>query len=292
MMNPTATVRDFTLGQFRRTHARRAAQTDSEAQTATDVFTDLSDGILALDFALTFADFDGAARQFALSVIGLIGDSDEPIAFYDEELAAHLNVSVRSVRRWRVAYMKAWQTKNFEFISITEGEYDSEKKRYERTRYGLPEEIREFVNTVTTEARQSSAYARDRRAAIEAAAKANYDDIPNAPARRRKRKPSRSEAVKVESYFNNAAKNLLKGRDTLGGMPDGTRAAYLSGAEGEELRDKLLDMQAQIAAILGDFPETIETAEVSYIPAKLAGIPPPPVRYPLKRPVLRRLVAA
>ncbi len=253
MMNTTATVHDFNFGQFRRTHAR--AQT--APQTAPDTFTDLSDGILALDFALTFAGFDGAARQIILSIVGLIGDSREPVALFDKELAAHVNCHERTVRRWRKAYMNAWQAKNFEFISVTEGEYFPKLKRYDRTLYGLPDDIREFVNMVTNEARQSPDYVKDRRAAIERSARAHYDELPDAPARRRKRKATKPAAVNSGNDFQKAAQVWARGCDNLSQMDEETRAAYRASAEAE-----LRDMQAKFAETFGESPAIDDTEQV------------------------------
>jgi hypothetical protein len=274
-MQSTATVHDMTLGHLCKKIARHNAQTgDVPRAEASEIFSDMADGILALDFALSFAKFDYDARQLVLSVVGLLGNDSKPLAMYDDDLADHLKSSVRTVRRWRSEYVKVSQKENFGFIEITEGEYDRDKQRYAPTRYRFAEEGRFYVERVINEARHTEEYGRDRRGAIERAAREHYEDIPNAPLLRRKTKPKQSQSLKIERDFENAGKSLTKGRNALAELSERSRAALLSGAQGRELHALLLKLQADVAEILQDFPQTIDEADVGYMPAKLAGIPP------------------
>jgi hypothetical protein len=98
---------------------------------------------------------------------------------------------------------------------------------------------------------------KDRRAAIERSARAHYDDLPDAPARRRKRKATRSAAVNSGNDFQKAAKVWARGCDNLSQMDEETRAAYRASAEAE-----LRDMQAKFAETFGEFPAIGDTEQV------------------------------
>jgi len=103
-MTMKAKVYDITPAQLRRTLGRRP---DSEegVKSAT-VLDDCSDGILALDYALTFAGFSYEARQIVLSVVGLLGGRGSTLEVFDAELAKHVQCSDRTIRRWRAAHLK------------------------------------------------------------------------------------------------------------------------------------------------------------------------------------------
>lgn len=274
-MSATATVHDFTPGAFRKKLARHQMQTTPTPQPETEtIFSDMADGILALDYALTFAKFTYDARQLVLSVAGLIGDADGELAIFDEAFAEHLKCSTRTVRRWRAEYMKLSRVFTFGFLEIIEGDYDPQEKRFLPTRYRFIGEAREYVERAVAEARQSSEYKRDRQAAIKKAAEACYTDLPEAPPIDRNHKPKRSTTIQIERDFINAKKNLAKGQRTLGDLPERARTVFLAGTQGEELRALLLQMQQEIAGLLQDFPQTVDNVEVDHTPDILSGIPP------------------
>jgi hypothetical protein len=273
-MNQTATVHDISLAQLRKMRARRGTG-DDQPQAAAGVFTDMADGILALDFALSFADFEHDSRKLVLSVVGLLADKHDALAMFDEQLAEHLKCSVRTVRNWRSDYIKrSPNAQSFGVIEITEGEYDHDKQRFQPTQYRLNADVRLYVERCVTEARSSNLYERDRRKAIEQAALDHYEDIPDAPPVTRNKKPGNA-TVRLERDFINARKNLAKGQRTLGDLPEHRRADFLAGAQGEEVRALLLQMQAEIAGLLQGFPQTVDDEDLNDIPAKFAGIPPP-----------------
>jgi hypothetical protein len=282
-----ATVHDFAPNQFRHKYANHRAG-ECEAQGATGVFSDMSDGVLVLDFALTFAGFDHQARKFVLSIVGLLGDSQKPRAAFDEELAKHLGCNERTIRRWRKDYLAAAKVKQFGFIKITEGEYCVETKRYLATEYSLIDEVKEFVNNAVSEGRESPRYAEDRQACFERIAKANYELIPNAPPIKRKRKPSAVPVEQMDRALARAQKNVEQWRLAVRDIPKGQRAALLSSEQGARQRAILLQLQQEIADSLALFPANVDTEEVSYIPDKMSGTPPPRVRYPPKHRTKRK----
>jgi len=254
----SAQVIDIAPAAFNRTLRRRLAS--EEVGLAATVLDDCADGILALDLALTFAGFSYEARQFVLSVIGLLGGDGSTLEVFDAELASHVQCSDRTIRRWRAAHLKESKARRFSLLEIVEGEYDAEHKCYEKTSYRFT--APDYVDAVVCEARASDLYQRDRRAAIERAAEEHYTDIPDAPPRRRSRKPRRVPAVLVERAFVNAARNVEKGKLALGELGDDLRAALIESAQGAELRRTLLKLSADVAEILENFPQASDGEEV------------------------------
>lgn len=246
----TAKVQDFTPAAFRRTLGKHEPEDGEQAAT---VLEDMADGILALDCALTLAGFSYEARQLTLSIVGLIGGRGGRLEVFDKELAERLNCSDRTVRRWRTAHIKESKAKRFSLIHLEECDYNAALKRYEKTAYSFT--AGEYVNTVVGEARASDLYQTDRRAAVERAAEGHYDEIPDAPPRTRRRKPRRAPAVRVEQAFVNASRNVEKGRRALQDLSDDSRAALLESRQGEELRQTLLKLQADIAEVLESLPQ-------------------------------------
>jgi hypothetical protein len=252
-----AKVLDYSPAAFRRALDRQAP---AEGEQAATVLDDCADGILALDFALTFAGFSYEARQLVLSVVGLLGGSGATIEAFDGELAKHVQCSDRTIRRWRAAHLKESKARRFSILEITEGEYDASHKCYGKTSYRFT--APDYVDAVVHEARASELYLRDRRAAIEQAAEEHYADIPDAPPRRRSRKPRRAPAARVEQAFVNAARSIEKGKLALRELADDSREALLESRQGEELRQVLLKLQSDVAEVLENFPQAAEEEEV------------------------------
>lgn len=253
-MTMEAHVLDFTPGAF----LRRMNSTE-DSQTA-KVLEDMADGILAIDFALTFADFSYEARQLTLSILGLLGGTGGSMEAFDGELATHVNSSDRTIRRWRAAHLRESKQRRFSLLEITEGEYDGDEQRYKKTSYRFTAAA--YVDAVVRAARASDLYHKNRRGAVERAAEEHYGDIPDAPPRQRHRKPRRSPTVRVEQAFVNAAKNVEKGRQALQDLSEDSRAALIEGRQGAELRETLLKLQADIGEILENFPQPFEGEEV------------------------------
>jgi hypothetical protein len=258
-MTIKAHVLDYTPSAFRRSLDRQ--QQPAEAEHVATVLDDMADGILAIDYALTFAGFGYAARQLTLSIVGLLGGgAGAVLEVFDGKLAEHLNCSDRTIRRWRSAHLEESERKKFALLEIQESEYDADDQGYGKTSYRFS--APDYVDAVVTDARASDLYRRDRRAAIESAAEEHYADIPNAPPRRRKRKPRRAPTVKVEQAFVNAARSVEKGRRALQDLSGDSRAALLESKQGEELRKTLLKLQADIAEVLEKFPQPAEVEEL------------------------------
>jgi len=274
-INTTATVHDLTPGAFRSKLARSASQPtatiNADAQT---IFSDMADGTLALDYGLTFAGFKYEELQLVHSIVGLLGDGETELAMFDDNLADHLKCTPRTVRRWRAAYVKKSQAVNFGFLVITEGEYVAAEKRFQPTRYRFTDDAKAYVERTVDEARASGNYDHDRRGAIEKAARAHYEDVPQAPPIKRTVKPKRSNNVQIERDFINAKRNLDKGRTALDGLPERARSLFLGSGQGEELRALLLKFQSEVADILQHFPQTTDNEQLNDIPDKMSGIPP------------------
>jgi hypothetical protein len=258
-MTVKAQVFDLTSEAFRRKLGGQ--RTSAEGEQTAAVLDDTADGILALDFALTFAGFSYEARQFTLSIVGLLGGGGGRLEVFDKELAKHLNCSDRTVRRWRAAHIKESKAKKFSLLYLEEGDYTG-RKRYEKTAYSLNPAVGSYLDAAVAEARASDLYRSDRRGAVEHAAEEHYSDIPDAPPRSRRRKPRRAPTVKVEQAFVNASKNIEQGRQALQDLSDDSRAALLESRQGEELRQRLLKLQADIGDILESLPQPLESRGV------------------------------
>lgn len=252
----SAIVHDITPAQFKRI----AERVKTDTRPSHSILEDMADGILALDFALTFAGFSHKARHLTLSVVGLLGGSGEPLRAFDAELAAHLKCSDRTIRRWRAAHNKEARRVRFSLLEITEGEYDADHQRYQKTSYRFTASA--YVEAVVNQARSSELYARDRRAAIEGAAEEHYSEIPNAPPRQRRRKPRRAPSEKIEQAFINAARSVKKGKRALLELADDSREVFLESGQGAELRDTLSELQTEITEVLEIFPEQSEREEL------------------------------
>jgi hypothetical protein len=265
MNRTTATVHDITLAQLRRTQ-QRSTQVESASQAT--IFSDMTDGVLALDYGLTFAAFEHKARQLVLHIVSLIGASNESLTMTDVELASHLRCRRETVVRWRQAHKETALAKHFAFLIVQEGEYNSKEKFYEPTSYRLNPDVREFVEKAVDRARQSPLYEQNRQAALEQAAAEAYSDMPDAPSLqklrrgRRKRMDDKSVLKPLEA----ARKAVMSSKINLQDMETGLRQKFLS-AQGSDIRQKLLEMQAEIAAYLTALPEVIETAEDSEVAA-------------------------
>ncbi|MBV8857217.1 MAG: hypothetical protein JOZ02_09830 [Acidobacteria bacterium] len=251
-----AIVHDITPAQFK----RMAERVETDTQPTNLILEDMADGILALDFALTFAGFSYKARHLTLSVVGLLGGSGKPLRAFDAELASHLKCSDRTIRRWRAAHNKEARRLRFSLLEITEGEYYADRQRYQKTSYRFTASA--YVEAVVNQARSSELYVRDRRAAIEDAAGEHYSEIPNAPPRQRRRKPRRAPSEKIEQAFINAARNVKKGKQALLELADDSREVFLESGQGAELRDTLSELQTEITEVLEIFPETCEREEL------------------------------
>jgi hypothetical protein len=291
-MNNTATVHDFPLTQFRRQHARHSMQADARPEAAPGIFTHMADGIFVLDCALTFAGFGEDARKLVLNIIGRLGDRQDALQMYDESLAEHLKVSVRTVRRWRSAYLSEMERQNFGFIEITGGDYDQAEKKNQPFKYRII--CKDYVEMAVNEGQQSEAYARDRDGALQKAAEANYDELPEAPVRQDRKKPKRSLAT-IERPFELAAQRLSEGIAQVEKMEPARRAAFFNTPQGRQLRelqrqlldqliqsadpDLLLEVQDKIESKLQGSQQAAGNREVKTPPVNLTAPPaaaPPP----------------
>jgi hypothetical protein len=109
---------------------------------------------------------------------------------------------------------------------------------------------------------------------LERAARSAYDDIPDAPAKKdRKRKPGKSRLPAVVQSVKSARKSLVKGQVALREMPSRTRAAFLD-EQGVELREQLLALQAQIGELLSSISQDAEDVGLNDKPESFSGIPP------------------
>jgi hypothetical protein len=268
-MTPTAQVLDFTPAQLQ----RRITRSDTNGQTRQQgIFADLADGTIIAQFFLNFAGFEWDETKFFLLIIGLCGDEKRSVELFDEELAQHARCTDRTIRNWRAAYIGRTETINFAPLVIIEGEYNSDQQRYLPTTYCVGDVAGKIEEAVVA-ARALPEYAKDRLAALERAATEHYEDLPDAPPKRRRRKPKKSLRSPVIQSINNADKNLKKGKQALSEMSERMRAALLAG-QGQDLREMLLSMRGEIDELLSVVSEEVDTKQLTYIPENFSGIPP------------------
>ncbi len=251
--NVTATFTDYTPGHLRRKVQQPAAATEQSA-----IFSDMADGNLVTEFFFKFANFDYAASNLVLTLIGILGDAEENIKLFDEDIANVAKCNERTVRRWRASYLEQAQKQNFFPLEIVEGEYDHMTQRYKATSYRIT--FADALERAVATARARPEYKTDRRAAIEKAAEIYYDDIPQAPSRMRTRKPRKAAQTPI-AHLSGASKKITSAQASLEEMPSRQRDAFING-QGEELRGMLEALRQQIAE-LESCLETGETENVS-----------------------------
>jgi hypothetical protein len=258
----------------RPSHLQRQTRQAAVEPRADSIISDMADGNLATEFIYSFAGFDYAESHLTLTLIGIIGDGQNSVELYDEEIAKLARCDTRTVRRWRKAYLEKAKFLNFWPLQIAEGEYDQTKQRYLPTSYRVT--FAETLEQIVATARACADYRTDRLKAIERAANLYYEDIEQAPPKMRKRKP-RPAAQTPLAHLAGASKKLEKAQTSLREMPERQRNAFING-QGEELRaalDLMRDQMAEIEAVLSGIPASVENNELEYIPDKMSGIPPP-----------------
>jgi len=265
----SATAYDRTPAQVLRFRNRQANPPAAEQERG--LFADMADGVIVAQHFCNFAGFEWAETKLFTTIVGLCGDGEKTVEMFDEELGQHARCTDRTIRSWRAAYLKKANTISFWPLDVREGEYDRDRKRYERTAYQV--RFAEQLEEAVAAARSTPEYDEDRLGTLERAARDLYDEIPNAPVNPRKKKPKKSLRSPVIQNVQNAAKNLDRGKQALAEMPDRMRAALLAG-EGENLRAMLLEMRGQIDGFLSGISQATEGIEVDDIPENSSGIPP------------------
>ncbi len=268
MSTNIATFRDYKPG-----HVRRRTQQPVMGQRDESVVSDMADGNLVTEFFFKFAKFDYAASSLILTLIGILGDGEQGIKLFDEDIAEIATCSDRTVRRWRADYLAQAKKHNFFPLEIIEGEYDHTKQRYLPTFYRIT--FADALEDAVSTARARADYQTDRLKAIEEAAKLHYDDIDQAPPRMRTRKPRKAAQTPL-AQLRGASKKLASAQTSLEKMPSRQRAAFVNG-QGEELRATLEALRQQIADLescLSDENLSVENTEVETHRTSVSGIPP------------------
>jgi hypothetical protein len=264
----TAIVHDITPALFHRQASRQMSSLGESAQRHS-IFSDMADGTVIAQFFLNFAGFEWNETKFFMQVVGLCGEVSREV--YDKELAEYTRCTARTIRAWRAEYLARAQTTRCSLLVVNEGAYNPDRQRYERTGYSVPAHVAELIEQAVASARALPEYSKDRLGALEKAAGECYDEIPDAPPMRRRRKPKKSQRSPVIQSIGNAAKSLSKGQKALADMPERMRAALLAG-QGDELRAMLLKMRNQIEDILTVLPEDVEDTEDRHTQENSSGV--------------------
>lgn len=225
-------------------HLKRKLNQPATTPRAESILSDMADGNLVTQFFFSFAGFEYKESKLALILIGLIGDGQDSVDLFDQEIAEAAQCNERTVQRARADYKKKAQAKNFWLLAIKEGAYLKEHQRYAATTYQIT--FAAQVEQAVAQARASADYSHDRRGALERAAKIFYDDIEQAPPKLRKAK--RRGVLTPLAELNRAAHKLASAQNLLTKMPERQRAAHVNG-QGEELRAAMGNMRAQLAEL-------------------------------------------
>jgi hypothetical protein len=270
----TATVHDLTPARL-----RRLVEQQETTAAAHGIFADMADGVLVAQEMLNLWGYEWDEAKFALLIIGLCGDSDEPVAMFDPELAEHARCTDRTIQRWRKAHLQKVRLLKSGPLIIKEGEYDAGHQRYARTTYAIVPELRAAIARAVAEARALPDYATDRRAALQRTAKENYRDLPDVPPPGRRRSPRSSRRSPAVQHLNRAKKALERSKTALKELNDLQRAAVFA-CEGKDMRSTLEAMKAEIAQLLSTIPANDDSAQVDDMHDKMSGIPPVPEHTP------------
>jgi hypothetical protein len=257
-------------------HLKRQLNQPNVAPRAESILSDMADGNLVTQFFFSFAGFEYKESKLALILIGLIGDGQDSVDLFDEEIAEAARCNERTVQRARADYKKKAQAKNFWLLAIKEGAYLKEHQRYEPTTYSIT--FAPQVEQAVAQARASSDYAKDRRGALKKAAEHFYDDIVQAPPKLRNKK---ARAVKTPlAEVKRATEKVSSAGTLLKAMPAEQRRAFVRG-QGDELHeamDRLREQMAELEAAIMREKLNVADKEDSDTYDILSGTPPHPVR--------------
>ncbi len=91
-----ASFRDHKVG-----HLKRQLNQPDVAPRAESILSDMADGNLVTQFFFSFAGFEYKESKLALILIGLIGDGQDSVDLFDEEIAEAARCNERTVQRAR-----------------------------------------------------------------------------------------------------------------------------------------------------------------------------------------------
>jgi hypothetical protein len=268
MSTNTTFVYDFTPSQLRRTVGKKPSETPS-TDASFSIFDDLADGIEAIHQCANLAGFTERSRPFIIALATAAhSQSASCVELYDEALADLQNCSRRTVIRQREDYMRESRAKNFNFVEIIEGEFDREAKRYKPTKYRF--HLGDVVERIVAEARSSKDWhetdRRKQRDALKRAAANVYDEIPEAPTKRRKKKRDRLAISEIETDRKIIVTKFRSLKDKTSKLPPGERERLMNAVEPGELCSWWLQLRAEMDDFFNvDSPQVV-------IENKLTGI--------------------
>lgn len=195
------------------------------------VLDDLADGLEAIHQCANLAGFSARPRALILALATCARSSgSDYVELLDDNLAKLQNCSRKTVQRQRRDYMREAQTLKFDLIGIIEGTYDREAKLHEPSRYRFI--ASEVVERIVAQSRATEGWdgldRKRQREIIARVAARIFEDIPDAPPRRRKRKSQREATAEIITCQKVVSTQLAKLRQ---------RVSYL----GEVARERLLN---------------------------------------------------
>jgi hypothetical protein len=273
----TATAYDFNVSQFRRTVNRKPSETPS-TEAVFSIFDDLADGIEAIHQCANLAGFTERSRPFIIALATAAhSQSASCVELYDEALADLQNCSRRTVIRQREDYLRESRAKNFDFVEIIEGEFDKEAKRYKPTMYRF--HLGDVVERIVAEARSSKDWhetdRRKQRDAILRAAANVYEEIPEAPTKRRKKKQPRPVMSEIETCQKVIRTKFGSLKDKASKLPPGERERLMNAVEPGELHGWWLQLRAEMDGFFNvDSPQLVTENDLAGVCDNLSHTPP------------------
>jgi hypothetical protein len=219
------------------------------ADSQFSIVDDLADGIEAVHQCANLAGFSERPRALIFALASAARSRhNEAIELYDEELADLQNCSTKTVQRQRADYLGESRQKKFDLVEIIEGTYDKTRNRNEPTLYRF--HLGNIVERIVLEARASKHWhesdRRKQRDAIKRAAELVYEDIPEAPPRRRKKKRARLATAEIQTCQKIIKTKFDSLKDIASKLPPNVREQLLNAEDPGELIQWWLELRAEM----------------------------------------------
>lgn len=240
------------------------------------VLDDLADAIEAIHACANLAGFSKRARDLIFALATCVHSrTGDYVDLIDEELAELQNCDAKTVQRQRQDYLREARERRFDLIAIVEGEYDSDAKRHAPTRYKFI--VGEVVDQIVTEARAREGWdtlgRMRQREGIQRAAASLYEDIPDAPPRRRKRRRPRTASAEIATCQKLIGKQLEKLREFALHLPCAEREWLLE--EPGYLRTWWHEVRARMDEFCDAYsPQDNEPSRVGAVGGQIVHPPP------------------
>src|ERR1041384_5962666 len=243
---PTAQVYDLRPAHLRRVLER----TEPAATQPGQIIDDLADAVEAIHACANLAGFSERPRALLIALASAARTSGTGyVALFDKDLADLQGCATKTVQRQRADYLREARKLNFDLVEIIEGEFDQEAGTHKPTLYKF--HVGAVIERIVIEARATAGWAdldrKRQRETIARAAARVYEEIPEAPVRRRKRRGTRPAVKEIKTCRTIINTNLAKLRTRLAELSSAEQARLLEG-DGELVK-WWLEVRAEMDAL-------------------------------------------